>query len=129
MTARVDNARREDIAGIRTSLALWFGVLGGPTAALAATMLAYSAVDRACVQNTPFLLHFLVLFFLLVGVAAGATSWRLRDRIGEWPSTAGGMLPRSRFMTRVGILSAAVSCFGIILQWIPIFFLGACHGT
>ena len=32
-------------------------------------------------------------------------------------------------MATVGVLTATVSAFGIILQWIPIFFIGACHGT
>jgi uncharacterized membrane protein YidH (DUF202 family) len=129
MTTRVDSERREEVAWTRTSLALWFGVIGGPAAALVSTIVAYSAVDRACVQNTSFVLHFLVLLFLVVAVIAGAMSWRLRDRIGELPSTAGGMLPRSHFMAELGILTATVACFGIILQWIPVFFLGACHGT
>jgi hypothetical protein len=67
--------------------------------------------------------------FLAVAILAGITSWRLRQRAGDWPETAGGLLPRSRFMATVGTLTAAVSVFGIILQWIPIFFIGACHGS
>jgi hypothetical protein len=129
MTARVDNERREQFARTRTSLALWFGVLGGPIAGLCNVMIDYPAVDRACVNDSSLLLHVLTLFFLVVAIVAGFTAWSFRERVGHWPATAGGMLPRSRFMGTLGILTATVAVFGIILQWIPIFFLGACHGT
>jgi hypothetical protein len=129
MTVRVDTERREEIGATRTSLALWFAVLGGPLAGLSSVMVNYPTVDRACVGNSSVVLHALTLLFLAVGVAAGLTAWLLRQRVGHWSSTAGGLLPRSRFMTTVGLLTASVSVFGIILQWIPIFFLGACQGT
>jgi hypothetical protein len=130
MTARTPNyADGEKFASTRTSLALWFGLLGGPAAGFANVMVGYPAVDRACVSNSSVVLHVLTLTFLAITVLAGIVSWRLRRRAGDWPATAGGFLPRSRFMATVGILSAAVSAFGIILQWIPIFFIGACHGT
>jgi hypothetical protein len=129
MTARVDNERREEAASTSTSLALWFAVLGGPVAGVANVWVIYPAVDRACVADSSVVLHVLTVFFLVVAILAGLTAWWLRGRVGDWPSTAPGMLPRSRFMTTLGLLTASVAVFGIILQWIPIFFLGACHGT
>jgi hypothetical protein len=130
MTAPTTNyANREKFASTRTSFALWFGLLGGPAAGFANVLVGYPAVDRACVSNSSVVLHVLTLTFLAIAFLAGVVSWRLRQRAGDWPATAGGSLPRSRFMATVGILSAAVSAFGIILQWIPIFFIGACHGT
>jgi hypothetical protein len=130
MTARA--TRRDEGAKFertRTSLALWFGLLGGPSAVLANVIIGYPAVDRACVSNSSIVLHVLTLMFLAITVLAGVISWRLRQQAGTWPGTAGGVLPRSRFMATLGILAAVVSAFAIILQWIPIFFLGACHGT
>ena len=129
MTARVDDERREEVARTRTSLALWFAVLGGPAAGVANVWVIYPAVDRACVNDSSLLLHLLTVVFLVVAILAGCTAWWLRGRVGDWPTTAGGMLPRSHFMSTVGILTASVAVFGIILQWIPIFFIGACHGT
>ncbi|MFL5500656.1 MAG: hypothetical protein ACJ79Q_05410 [Gemmatimonadaceae bacterium] len=111
------------------SLALWFALLGGPAAGLANVIIGYAAVDRACVNDSSIILHVITLLFLVVALLAGMTSWRLRQQIGERESTAGGLLARSHFMSTVGLLSAATAFFGIILQWIPIFFLGACHGT
>jgi hypothetical protein len=130
MTARA--TRRDEGAKFertRTSLALWFGLLGGPSAVLANVIIGYPAVDRACVSNSSIVLHVLTLMFLAITVLAGVISWRLRQQAGTWPGTAGGVLPRSRFMATLGILAAVVSAFAIILQWIPIVFLGACHGT
>jgi hypothetical protein len=130
MTARV--TRRNEGAKFertRTSIALWFGLLGGPSAVLANVLIGYPAVDRACVSNSSIVLHVLTLIFLTITLLAGIISWRLRQGAGSWPGIGGGVLPRSRFMATVGILAAAVSGFAIILQWIPIFFLGACHGT
>jgi len=129
MTARVDSERREEVASTRTSIALWFGVLGGPFAALVNVTVGYPVVDRACVNDSSLLLHIITVLCLAVAIGAGGTAWYLRQWIGNWQSTAGGMLPRSRFMATVGILTSSVAVFGIILQWIPIFFLGACHGT
>jgi ABC-type dipeptide/oligopeptide/nickel transport system permease component len=92
-------------------------------------VVGYAAVDRACVNDSSIILHVLTFLFLVIAVLAGLTAWRLRQRIGDRESTAGGLLARSHFMTTVGLSSAAAACFGIILQWIPVFFLGACHGT
>jgi hypothetical protein len=130
MTARATGqAAAERFARTTTTLALWFGVLGGPAAGLANLLVGYPAVDRACTSNSSAVLHGLTVLFLAVAILAGTTSWRLRRRVGEWSETAGGLLPRSRFMATVGMLTAAVSVFGMILQWIPIFFIGACHGS
>jgi hypothetical protein len=119
----------ERVVRSRTSLALWFAMLGGPAAGLTNVMISYAAVDRACVNDSSIILHVLTLLFLVIAVLAGVTAWRLRQEIGERESTAGGLLARSHFMTTLGLLSAGISFFAMILQWIPIFFLGACHGT
>ena len=130
MTARFDNNdARPDVAQTRTSLAIWFGMLGGPFAGLLNLMIDYPAVDRACVSDNSLILHIFTLVFLAVAIAAGLTAWTIRERIGERPSAAGDPLARARFMTTVGLFTAAAGVFGILLQWIPIFFLGACHGT
>ena len=130
MTARIDgNGRREEVARTKTSVALWFGALGGPLAALISVVITYPAVDRACVSNSLVLLHVLTLLFLAVAVISGLTAWRLRERVGVWPATAGGLLPRSQFLATVGMLTATVAAIGIIMQWIPIFFLRACQGS
>ena len=81
-----------------TSLALWFGLLGGPTAVFANVLVGYPSVDRACVSNSSTVLHVLTLMFLGIAILAGLVAWRLRQRAGDWPGAARGLLPRSRFM-------------------------------
>ncbi|MFN2637117.1 MAG: hypothetical protein ABR585_08830 [Gemmatimonadaceae bacterium] len=130
MTARVDRQERhEEFASLRTSIGLWFGFLGGPVAGFLNVSIGYPAVDRACVTDSSLVLHVLTLLFLAVAVGAGLTAWRLHERVGDRELTGRGLLPRSRFMTSVGILTAALAALGIIMQWIPVFFLRACQGT
>ena len=127
-SARSEQSIRE-FSRTRTSIALWFGMLGGPTAGFFNIIFNYSAVDRACVTNSSATIHILTLICLALALLAGFTSWRLRSDAGRWPDDAGGMLARSRFMTTVGLLTSAVAIVGIVMQWIPVFFLGACHST
>lgn len=129
MTATMHDQQREELTRTKASIALWFGVLGGPIAALCNVMIDYPAVDRACVNNSTVILHILTLIFLAIAVAAGWTAWSFRQRGGDGSSTAGGVLPRSQFMGTLGVMTASVAVFGLVLQWIPMFFLGACHGT
>jgi hypothetical protein len=129
MTTRASHRDREDAAETWSSVWLWFGFLGGPLAGLLNVMVDYPVVDRACLNQSPVALHVLTLLFLAIAVVAGLISWRWRERVGYQPSTAGGLLARSRFMANVGILTALTSVFAILLQWIPIFFIGACRGT
>ncbi|MFL5504535.1 MAG: hypothetical protein ACJ77T_10065 [Gemmatimonadaceae bacterium] len=130
MTARARGEdRRDDLARPRTSWALWFAVLGGPAAGLVNVGLGYTAVDRACVSNSSIILHLLSIVFLALAVIAGMTAWRLRNAAGDWPLTSGGMLPRTRFLANLGLLTSAIAIVGILMQWIPVFFFGACQGS
>jgi hypothetical protein len=130
MTARVDGSeRREERPVSRNSPALWFGLMGGPLAALGSIMITYPAVDRACVSDSAVLLHALTILFLAIAVISGLIAWRLRERVGAWPTTAAGPLPRTQFLAMVGMMTASLGVVGIIMQWIPIFFLRACQGT
>jgi hypothetical protein len=121
--------RLEEFARTRTSLALWFGMIGGPAAGLLSVMVDYPAVNRACLADSSLILHLLTMVFLAVALLAGFTSWWLRARTGRWPDNAGGLLARSRFMTTVGLFASGIAAVGILMEWIPVFFFGACLGT
>ena len=130
MTARVEtDDERTEFRRTRTSLELWFGLLGGPMSGFFFVLVSYPVVDRACVNDSSVILHALTILFLAIAALSGFTSWRLHERIGDWPETAGGLLPRARFMTTVGMLTSTMALVEIVFQWIPIFFIGACHGT
>ena len=126
MTAR---PHREDLMRTQTSIEAWFGLLGGPASGFLLVLVNYPVVDRACVTNSSIWLHIVQALFLGVAVLSGFTSWRLHERIGEVSDTAPGMVARLRFMTTVGLLTSILACVEITLTWIPIFFIGACHGT
>jgi len=126
--ARGQNAIQE-FTRFRTSLLLWFGMLGGPAAGFLSISINYPAVDRACVTGNVLVLHLLTVAFLAMAALAGLTALRLRNRAGRWRDDAGGLLARSRFMTTVGLFTSLIAFIGIVMQWIPVFFIGACHGT
>lgn len=121
--------RREEFARTHISLEAWFGMLGGPAAGFLLVLINYPVVDRACVTNSSNWLHIVQALFLGVSLLSGFTSWRLHERIGDWSETAPGLMARLRFMTTVGLLTSLMASLEIIFQWIPIFFIGACHGT
>jgi hypothetical protein len=118
-----------EFARTRTFILLWFGMLGGPAAGFFSVFVNYHAVDRACGTENDLVLHLLTVLFLVVAALAGLTSWRLRARTGRWPDDGGGLLARSRFMATVGLLTSTLAIVGIVMQWIPVFFIGACLGT
>jgi hypothetical protein len=130
MTARAERRdERDEFRRPTTSLELWYGLLGGPASGFLFVLVAYPMVDRACVTNNSVYLHLVTIFFLITSILAGVFSWRLHERAGDWPESAGGMMPRVRFMTTVGTLTSILAVIEILFQWIPIFFIGACHGT
>lgn len=120
---------RVEIARSRVSWSLWFGFFGGPFAGMLMVWINYPLVDRACVGGNRLWLHAASAVFLVIAVAAWIDSRRWYDRIGDFPLTEGGVMPRSRFMALVGLFTASLAIVEIIFQWIPIFFLGSCIGT
>ncbi len=124
-----DEREREELARTRHSLWLWFAMLGGPVAGMLMVWVNYPAVDMACVGGNRLVLHAWALLFFLIAVASGVVSWSFYERVGDFPLTEGGVMPRTRFMALVGLFSSSLALIEIIMQWIPIFFIGSCIGT
>jgi hypothetical protein len=104
-------------------------MLGGPAAGFLNVALSYQVVNRACIAGNSLVIHVFMAAFMLLAAIAGAISWGFRTRTGNWSDNAGGVLARSRFMATVGVLTAAISGVAILMQWIPVFFIGACQGS
>ncbi|HEX2602530.1 MAG TPA: hypothetical protein VHL32_10540 [Gemmatimonadaceae bacterium] len=121
--------QRRQVERTRSSLDLWFGMVGGPMAGMLMVWINYPLVDRACVSGNRLWLHGTTLLFLLIAIAAGLSSWRFYQRLGDFPLTEGGVMPRSRFMALVGMFTASLAIIEIAMQWIPVFLLGSCIGT
>jgi len=121
--------QRRQVERTRSSLDLWFGMVGGPMAGMLMVWINYPLVDRACVSGNRLWLHGTTLLFLLIAIAAGLSSWRFYQSLGDFPLTEGGVMPRSRFMALVGMFTASLAIIEIAMQWIPVFLLGSCIGT
>ncbi|HEX6627088.1 MAG TPA: hypothetical protein VF105_03955 [Gemmatimonadaceae bacterium] len=124
-----EERQRQDLARPTRTRWLWFGFLGGPLAGLLMVWINYPLVDRACVSGNRFWLHASSALFLLIAIAALLDSRRFLQRVGDFPLTEGGVMPRTRFMALVGMFSSTLAIVEIIFQWIPIFFIGSCIGT
>lgn len=109
--------------------ALWFAVLTGPLAWMFGLNAQYGLVRVACAKQNMLYLHGLSVLTLALALAGGWVAWREWKRAGaEPPGEGGGTLPRSRFMTALGLLSSALFSLAILAQWAASFFLNPCMG-
>ena len=113
----------------RDVLALWFGVLGPPTAFLLNLEITYALVPSVCSgpRLPHVILHVITLGWLGVSLFAGFRAWRNYQRAGErWPNDQAGPVDRSRLLGVVGLMSSAFFSLLILGNWLPTFFLSAC---
>jgi hypothetical protein len=109
---------------------LWACVLAGPLAALAQLQADYALVLWVCGSGQGWTLHAVSLLALLVCALAGALAWRNWRRAGaRWEDDGAGALPRSRFMSVVGMLVSAHSALVVIAQWVAVFIYSPCQRT
>ena len=121
--------QREDMSRTASTVDLWLAMIGGPASGMLMVWINYPLVDRACVGGNRLWLHAASLVFLLTALVAGFSAWRFYNRVGDYPLTEGGLMPRARFMALVGLFTAGLAVIEISMQWIPIFFLGSCIGS
>lgn len=120
--------RTDDFLDSRGSAILWIGLLAAPTAWFLNLLVGYLLVPWACESDQVVALHLSSLVALLIAGGGGLAAWRLWRRTGrEWPSEAGGPLPRSRFLAMLGLLVSVLSSLIIIAQWIANFILVPCQ--
>ena len=107
---------------------LWACVLAGPLAALAQLQANYALVLWVCGTGQAWALHAVSLAALVVSAGAGLLAWRNWRRAGaDWDDGGAGVLPRSRFMSAVGMFVSAHSALVVVAQWLAVFFYGACQ--
>jgi hypothetical protein len=124
-----EERERDALARNKISWSLWFGFFGGPMAGMLMVWINYPLVDRACVGGNRLWLHGASIAFLIIAVVAWLDSHRWYERVGDFPLTEGGVMPRVRFMALVGMFTSSLAIIEIVFQWIPIFLLGSCIGT
>ena len=109
---------------------LWACVLAGPLAALAQLQANYALVLWVCGSGQGWTLHAVSLAALLVCLGSGLLALRNWRRAGAiWEDGGAGVLPRSRFMSAVGMLVSAHSALVVIAQWVAVFVYSACQRT
>ena len=109
-------------------LALWVGVLAGPTAALVQLQANYALVLWACGASREWPLHVVSAAALLVALGAGLLSWRNWRLAGGGLEDGGaGVVQRGRFMAGVGALVSLHAALVVVAQWAAVFFYGPCE--
>lgn len=115
----------------RDVFALWFGVLGPPTAFLLHLEITYALVPSVCggPRLPHAILHLMTLGWIAISLAAGWRAWRNYQRAGaRWPDDQAGPLDRSRLLSAVGLMSSVFFSLLIVALWIPTLMLPACLG-
>jgi hypothetical protein len=109
---------------------LWAGVLVGPLATLVQLQTNYALVLWACGAGRTWALHAVASAALLLCVGAGLLSLRnWRKAGGGWEDEGAGVLPRSRFMSVVGMFVSLMSALVVVAQWIAVFIYNPCQRT
>lgn len=109
---------------------LWAGVLVGPLATLVQLQTNYALVLWACGAGRTWALHLVALAALLLCAAAGLLSLRNWRKTGAgWEDEGAGVLPRSRFMSVVGMFVSLMSALVVVAQWIAVFVYNPCQRT
>ena len=112
----------------RGAIPLWIGFVGPALVWFLAFTVDYALVERACVSETPFVLHLVMVVFILLTAGCIWISWREWNRVGvAKPDEAGGATPRARFMAGSGMLTSSFFTLLLLAQWLPHFFLSPCN--
>ena len=107
---------------------LWFSILAPPLAFLLNLQLSYMLVQPVCVTAHHIILHLVPAGALLLAASGGVSAWWNWQRTGQAGSSkAEGVLPRSRFMADVGLLTSGLFLVVIVAQWLPNFILSPCQ--
>ena len=116
------------IAGRSHDLALWTGILAGPSLMLAHLQWSYGLVPRECLAHSRLAIHIGSVVCLLLTAAAGAMSWVIfsRHRADASGDSYEAAAAREKFMAMVGILSSALFILVIVAQAIPSFMIDPC---
>jgi hypothetical protein len=105
-------------------------ILAGPVLFLCAIALKYGAVYAACRAASAVRLHVFAALFL-AGVLAVLLvchrAWRREDRRTHPDPEAEGAPERRRSVVLIGLMLSGLFAIGVVLLWLPVFFLDPCR--
>lgn len=106
---------------------LWFDLLGSPIAWSIQLLVMYALVPWVCHNGHIWLLYITSGAFLAAAIILGWLAWRSWQRAGaDMEMEHDGADGRSRFMSMLGLLSAAIFGLLIFFQGIPSFIIDPC---
>jgi hypothetical protein len=109
-------------------MALWAGVLLPPIVAAIQMETNYVLVRQACAAQRSFTLYAVAIGALLVTIVCGVISAGIWKRLGSvWPTDAADTATRVRFISVLGMMSAAISFLVILAQVIATFKFDPCQ--
>lgn len=113
-------------AGPRGIIALWAGFLAAPAAFLLNLQIPYMLVTLGCEGAAPWI-HLSSASALAVAAGGGVLARREWLRTGGGsPGEQGGSVPRSRFLSVLGMATSTLFAILILAQWIPNVILHPC---
>lgn len=113
------NAEQE-LSKKRGEFWLWIGFLLPPIAWGLQLQSLYLASEYACATGNFLPNHIISAVALSLSLIGGFISWQNWQAAGgEWPGEKAGVIPRSRFLTALGLLTCALFSTTIFAQWLP----------
>ena len=117
VTAKASSKRTDEKV---SPLMLWAGFLLPPLAWSIHLEVLYLLSDYGCSNNNFAANHFASAAFLIVSLIGAGIAWSNWQRSGAvWPDDSSGAIPRSRFMSVLGLLTGALFSLLIFAQWLP----------
>ena len=110
--------------------ALWAALLAGPVVWLLQFQTNYTLVPVLCRGGAHnFALHAVFVVALLLVASAGLLAWRnfRAARNTEEGTDESGVLPRTRFMSLLGLCVTGIFFVVILAQWIASWVFGPCQ--
>jgi hypothetical protein len=112
---------------MKRDLALWTGILAGPTVWLFSFEANFALAPWACDFANKLALFLVTIVALILVAGSGWLAWREWNAVGKiWPGEEGGALGRERVMAGCGLLMSAMFFIVIVAQAVPNVMLGAC---
>lgn len=107
---------------------LWFGVSAGALAWSAHLLVSYALLPVACTTGLSTVLHAVTAGALLVTLAGGVVAWRgwRAGRSAEPTARNRQQIGHRWYMGLSGVLLDALFGFAILLEGLPVAFLGPC---